>query len=149
MSKVFSVYHIVINTYCRRMTIPSSQKRALYSYINAIAINKGCKVLRINGTDNHIHILVKLAPTVALSSLVQEVKRCSSMWMHNNPNFQMFESWGKDYFAMSINPSIMESVEKYIDGQESHHTRRKLEEELKEMCLRMGIEWRDCFLADD
>lgn len=149
MSKVFSVYHIVISTYCRRMTIPASQKRSLYSYINAIVIDRKCKVLRINGIENHIHILLRLSPTIALSSLMQELKRATSKWMHKNPQFLDFESWGKDYFAMSINPSIVDSVAKYIDGQESHHTRRNFEDEVKEMCLRMGIEWKDCFLSDD
>lgn len=148
MSKVFSVFHIVINTYRRSMTIPSEHKKALYSYLNGIAVKKDCKILRINGIGNHIHILLKLNPTFALSSLVQELKRCSSMWLRNNPDFPDFVSWGKDYFAMSVNPSIIESVAAYIDGQESHHTRRKLEDELKEMCIGMGIEWRDCFLSD-
>ena len=146
MSKVFSVFHVVINTYRRRRTIPLEHKSTLYSYINTIVINKGCKVLRINGVENHVHILLRLTPTVALSSLVQELKRCSSMWLHGNPQFPLFESWGKDYFAMSINPSIVESVSTYIDRQEAHHSRRNFEDELKEMCVCMGIEWRDCYV---
>lgn len=143
MSKVFSVFHIVISTYRRRMTIPQKVKRQLYGYINGIVMNKDCEILRINGIDNHIHILLRLNPTIALSPLVQELKRCSSMWMHNNPAFSEFESWGKEYFAMSINPSIVDSVARYIDRQETHHANSDLENELREMCLRMGIEWRD------
>lgn len=86
------------------MTIPAGKKRALYSYINAIVIDRKCKVIRINGIENHVHILLRLNPTIALSSLMQELKRATSKWMHNNPQFPDFESWGKDYFAMSINP---------------------------------------------
>lgn len=131
------------------MTIPQDKKRTLYSYLNTIARNKGCEILRINGIGNHIHILLRLSPTMALSSFVKELKRCSSMWLNGNPDFPNFESWGKEYFAMSINPSIIENVSRYIDGQETHHAHRRFEDELKEMCIKMGFDWRDNLLSND
>ena len=33
MSTVNAIYHIVINTYCREMTIPESSSEEMYRYI--------------------------------------------------------------------------------------------------------------------
>lgn len=81
MSKTNSYFHIVINTYCRKMTITEERKKELYAYILGILNNKKCKLIRINGIGNHVHILLNLNPTIALSDIVKTIKQSSSLWM--------------------------------------------------------------------
>ncbi|MDE6125349.1 MAG: transposase [Muribaculaceae bacterium] len=101
MSKTSAIYHIVINTYCRKMTIPEIHKRELYQYIFGIIRNRNCGLYRINGIGNHIHMLVELHPSVALATLLQNIKQSSSIWLKQNDNFPRFEGWGKEYFAFT------------------------------------------------
>ncbi len=147
MSTVNNLLHIVINTHCRRMTIPEDHKRELYKYLYGIITKRNCKLLRMNGIGNHIHLLVDLNPTISLSEFTQALKQGSSRWLKENPAFPHFEGWGKEYFAFSISKSIQDSVIDYIINQESHHLHKAFEEELKSLTNGEGITWDDKLLT--
>ncbi len=80
MSKTVSLHHIVINTKNRNMTINAEHAEDMYRFITSIVKRNGCFLCRIGGIENHIHMLIDLAPTVALSHLVWDIKRSSSDW---------------------------------------------------------------------
>lgn len=63
---------------------------------------------------DHIHILIGLRPTQALSKLVQEVKRDSSEWINKNHFVQTRFAWQSGYGAFSYSKSHIENVSKYI-----------------------------------
>ena len=75
MSAVSSLFHIVINTLRRELTIPDEESEQLYRYIWSIVQSRNCRLLRINGIGNHVHILVELSPTVCLSDLVRDKEK--------------------------------------------------------------------------
>ncbi len=143
MSRVNSIYHIVINTYQRRMTIPEECKRDLYMYIYGIIRNKGGHVYRINGIGNHIHILVNIPSTLSLAQLMQSIKQSSSLWLSANPNFPQWEKWGKEYFADSKSYSHVPGIVNYIMGQEEHHRVKGFDDELKTLYADAGFDWHD------
>ncbi len=147
MSKVSAIFHIVINTYSRRMTIPEAKKEELYMYIHGIIKNNKCQLLRINGIGNHIHILVDINPTISLSQLVQAIKQSSSKWLKGQPQFPAFEGWGKEYFAFSVSQPVCENVKNYIIHQEQHHLGTSFENEMKDLLPRVGFEWNDHLLT--
>jgi putative transposase len=47
---------VVIVVKFRQSLIQKSWKDELYKYITGIVVNKGQKLLRINGVENHVHI---------------------------------------------------------------------------------------------
>ena len=47
MSAVSSIYHVVINTYRRQMTIPDETSEHLYRYIWSIVKSRGCRLYRV------------------------------------------------------------------------------------------------------
>ena len=138
MSKTCALYHVVINTHYRKMTIPESSKKELYKYLYGILTNKGCHTLRINGIGNHVHLLFDMPPTLSLSSVMQSLKQSSSRWMLRNPLFPFFEGWGKEYFAVSVSPSVKDSIINYIRNQETHHLKIGFEEEIETFYEEIG-----------
>jgi REP element-mobilizing transposase RayT len=142
MSKTSCLYHIVICTRNRKPTITESYKRELYAYIFGIIKAKNCKLIRINGIANHIHILVDLNPTIALSVFVQELKRSSSAWLQASPLFPLFEAWGHEYCAFSKSTADKTSVVEYIKNQEVHHKVKTFEDEMTDIGYIEGFEWQ-------
>ena len=143
MSHVCAIYHIVISTYCRRMTICEEHKRDMFKYIFGVIRRYNCYLYRMNGYGNHIHILLHLHPSVALATLVQSIKQGSSRWGKNDGRFAMFEGWGKEYFAATLSYDQLPSVIAYIRNQEGHHAFVSLEEESRELCKADGMVWYD------
>ncbi len=146
MSCSRSLFHIVINTYRRRMTIPESHCDDLYRYISGIILNKHSSVYSINGVGNHIHILLDLATSVALGDLIKEIKVSSNTWMKSSGNFPDFYRWGKEYYACSISPKNAPAVDEYIRNQKIHHRQSHFDDELRKLVINSGNQWNDNML---
>ena len=93
----------------------------------------------INGTDNHVHILLKLHPTIALSVLLKELKSYSSGWMKSigHTNF----GWQDGYGAFSYSISQIEPVLNYIKNQKNHHKVHSFDDELKSLAQQWNVSW--------
>ncbi|MBO4871076.1 MAG: transposase [Muribaculaceae bacterium] len=147
MSVTISLFHIVINTLGRKMTIPDETSEHMYKYIASIVKNKGCKLFRINGIGNHIHILVGLSSNIALSDIVRDIKQGSSKWAKQQTYFPNFRGWGKEYGAFSCSVRDIESIINYINNQRIHHRQNSFEQEYQDMVERSGLEWNDLRLT--
>ena len=141
MSFVKAIYHIVISTHNRQMTIPDETSEHLYRYITAIINSRKCVLYRINGIGNHIHMLVEVSPTVALSDLVRDIKQGSSKWAKQQTYFPMFRGWGKEYGAFSCSPRDKDMIINYIIKQREHHKTTSFDDEYKSMLDRAGLKW--------
>ncbi len=74
MSYVQLLYHIVIRTKANQLVLSLEHSDELYRYIWGIVKNKKSVLYRINGTEDHVHILLSLHPTIALSDFMREMK---------------------------------------------------------------------------
>ena len=143
MSAVSSMFHVVINTYRRQMTIPDETSEHMYRYIWSIIKSRNSRLYRINGTGNHIHMLIELSPTMALSDLVRDIKQGSSKWAKQQVYFPQFSGWGKEYGAFSVGRREKNVVVKYIINQREHHKSRTFEDEYRAIIEECGFEWND------
>lgn len=148
MSAVSSLFHIVINTLRREMTIPDADSEQMYRYITAIVKNRDCRLLRINGIANHLHLLVELSPTVCLSDLVRDIKQGSSKWAKQHPSFPAFNGWGKEYGAFSCIIRDKESIINHIKNQREHHKVKTFEDEYKQMIERAQLYHETAFESE-
>lgn len=144
MSAVTAIYHIVINTYRREMTLPLTSCDQLYRYIARVVQNSKSTLYAINGIENHIHLLVDLHPSVRLSDLVRDIKLSTSHWIkQNQDSFPQFAGWGKEYGAFTYALRDRDMVAEYIKNQHTHHQRETFENEYRKHLLNAGIEWND------
>jgi putative transposase len=86
-----------------------------------------------------LHILIKLHPSIALSTFVKELKAYSSSWMKKTmvPDF----GWQNGYGAFSYSKSMLPSVSKYIENQKEHHKTQTFKDEINLLKSQWGIEW--------
>jgi len=74
-------YHIVFSTKNRQNWIHRDIEATVWAYLGGIARAHGFALLCAGGIENHLHLLVKLPPNLALSKAVQSLKGGSSAWM--------------------------------------------------------------------
>lgn len=138
-SFICSCYHCVWSTCERRGLISGELRERLWSYMAAIARDEGMKALQVGGTDNHVHVLLSLPATIAVSHAVQILKSNSSKWARQIlPKYSLF-AWQEGYAASSVSASALPQVGQYIRRQEEHHRRRTFEEEFRAMLDKHGI----------
>ena len=144
MSAVTAIYHIVINTYRREMTLHLSSSDQLYRYIARVVQNSQSTLFAINGIENHIHLLINLHPSVRLSDLVRDIKLSTSQWIKQHHDiFPQFAGWGKEYGAFTYALRDKDMVANYIHNQRSHHQRESFEDEYRKHLQNAGIAWND------
>jgi len=104
------LYHIVFSTKDRRPFITSDYEVRLYDYLGGTIRKVGGISLELNGTEDHIHLLVKLRPDCALSTVLRDLKANATGWMHDVfPSLKDF-SWQRGYGAFTVSQSNVEAV---------------------------------------
>ena len=101
---------------------------------------KGCKIYRIGGMAEHIHIFVGLPSTLALASYVKQLKESTSHWLKNNPLFPNFEGWAEGYAGLSYGWHDKDMIVRYIMNQKEHHRYVSFQQEYQEWLEKEGRE---------
>ena len=138
------LYHIVFSTKERYSFITKDAKPRLYDYIGGTIRGIGGICLEIGGVEDHIHLLVKLKPTLSVPKFLQELKPNTTNWAKReiHPKFE----WQNGYGRFTIGESQIEVVRRYIQNQEEHHKKISFEEEFKDLLRKAGIEFDEKYL---
>lgn len=139
-------YQIVFSTKYRKPSINEENETELYKYIWGILKNKKCKLYRINGMPDHIHIFFDLHPTIALSNLIKDIKVASNLWMKESGLFSEFEEWQDGYGAFTYSNREKDMIIDYIKNQKQHHKKENFEQEFKRLLEENDIEYDEKYL---
>lgn len=126
-----SYHHIVFRTKNSIPSISETYETDVYKYIWGIIKNVGGHLYRINSMPDHVHLLVEIPPTIALSDFVKKIKQGSGNYMRSLPDkFPKFTAWGKSYCAITYSEKEKQNVINYIINQKEHHKKESFREEL-------------------
>jgi len=140
--------HIVFAVKKRENIIKKSFREELYKYITGIIQNKSQKLLAINGVADHIHILVGLEPSMALSDLVRDIKNNSSKFINEKRFVAGKFQWQEGFGAFSYSRSQRQKVIAYIESQEEHHKRTTFREEYLKILQKFDIEYNEKYVFE-
>ena len=137
--------HVIFGTKDRMPLIPPDIKPRLHAYMGGIVREIGGKAYVVNGTNDHIHLLISLPPALALSDAVRVLKANSSRWMRDEKKARRF-GWQPGYGAFSVSRSNVKTVAAYIETQEEHHRKISFRDEFVTFLKRHDIEFDERFL---
>jgi putative transposase len=140
------LYQIVYSTWNCEKVLDNYNREELFKYISGILNNKKCHLYRIGEVSDHLHILTHIHPTVALSSLVKEIKLASSEYIKNKKLFQNFSGWQEGYGAFTYSFKDKDRLIEYIKNQETHHQVKTFKEELIDLLTEHRIEFDEKYL---
>lgn len=133
------IYHIVFRTKNSRKTLNLSHSEDLYKYIWGIIRNKNGFLYRINGMEEHVHILCDLHPSIALADFVRDIKTASSLWLKQSGNFADFDGWADGYAGLTYSNKDKDVIIQYIKNQREHHKKISFEVEYRKLLEEHGI----------
>lgn len=140
------LYHFVFSTKYRQPTLVQSEKKRLFAYIHHLLTNKKCHLYRINGMEDHLHLLTHVHPMLAPSSLIKDIKLASSDFIKSERIFLGFNGWQDGYAAFTETIKDKERLIQYIKNQEEHHKKVSFIEEYKALLEEYEIEFDPKFL---
>ena len=147
MSYTNLLYHIVIRTKRSEPTIPIDHERDLYMYFFTFIKAYDCRIYRIGGMPDHIHLLVSMRSTLCLADFMRDMKTATSKFMKSHKeDFPMFDRWESEYFACTVSPGQKDAVIEYIKNQKEHHKGVNSRDEILRLCRENGIEVEERYI---
>jgi len=138
--------HITFSTKNRTPLIPEAIEADLYAYIGGICRRMDSPLLAMGGTADHVHMMVSLGKTVALSGLMLEVKRDSSKWIKDKNAALREFTWQDGYFGFSIGESGVDALRAYIANQKEHHKSIDFKDEVRAFLKKYSVEWDERYI---
>ncbi len=137
------LYHLIFRTKDSRKTLVVNHSRDLYAYIMGYINNRKCTLYRINGMEDHVHILCDLHPTIALADYIRDLKTSSSVWLKQTGRFPFFTGWADGYAALTYAWMDKDRIVRYIMRQQEHHKTETFEDELRRLLIEQGVQIDD------
>jgi len=150
MANTFSQIYIqaVFAVSNRESLLKPAFKEEVYKYISGIVRNQGQKLISINGIADHVHILIGLRPPITLADLMRDIKADSSNFINKHKWVHGRFSWQDGYGAFSYGHSQLDTVIRYIQNQEKHHSRRTFKHEYLALLRKFDIAFDEKYVFD-
>jgi putative transposase len=140
--------HCVFTPRGKASLLTDSIRERVHKYIYGIIKEKKCFPVAINGTKDHIHILVGFGPTVCLSDLVRDIKRSSALYINNELKSNYRFSWQEGFGAFTVGYRELDHVYKYILNQEEHHRVKNFRNEYHQILDDNGVDYINNYLFE-
>jgi putative transposase len=126
-------YHFAWSTYSRMAMIHRNIRSQLLNIVNEETKKRGGWPIRHNAMPDHVHLLIRLPPTMKVSEFIGQVKGATAHRVNEEirPSFKL--QWQEGYGVLTLRKDELEKVSRYIDNQETHHQQGKLSELLEMM----------------
>lgn len=140
------IYQVVFSTKQREQVLEKENRTELYKYIWGVLKNHNCHVYRINGVEDHLHIVTHLHPSIALAFLIKSIKIASSSFIREKKLFKNFKGWQAGYGAFTYTINEKDRLIDYVKNQENHHKSISFYDEYKALLKEHQIEFDEKYL---
>lgn len=123
----------VWSTKGRLCWLQSPLEARVYAAIAAKAQELGAIVHAVEGTEDHVHLVVSVPPKIALSEFIGLVKGNSSHFVNHVvvPDFHF--AWQGEYGVQSLGGKDLPAVVNYVKKQKEHHLQGRTWEKLEQV----------------
>ena len=138
--------HIIFAVKHRRALIRDKWKSELFAVIGNLINETGCKTIIVNGTEDHVHCLLRLKPDLSVSLVVKNAKSKSSKWVNESGILDSRFEWQAGFGAFSYSKSQLPDVIKYIQTQEEHHKKLTFLEEYVQFLKKFEVDYDERYI---
>jgi putative transposase len=140
--------HCVFAPKGRESLLNDSINEKIHKYIYGIIKGQGCFPVNINGTKDHIHILMGFKPEIAIADLIRDIKRSSSLYLNEHVKSPFRFSWQEGYGAFTVGYRDLDRIFHYISEQQEHHKGKRFREEYMQLLIDEGVDYKPEYLYE-
>ncbi len=130
-NKVYLFIHVITCVKNKEPLLTKPVRTVLFAHIKKHAVEGGINVLSVNGTEDHMHVVVQMMPTQNLAQVMKSIRTESAAWINESRFIKSPFEWEESFAALSVSPSSVKQVLDYIEKQEEHHKTKTLDSELE------------------
>ncbi len=134
-------FHVVFSTKNRDPIISPALEQELYPYIAGIIKGEEGILLKIGGTENHVHLVTRFKPRHVIPDMLQKIKANSSKWINEHKKINSRFSWQGGYGIFSVSESQLPRTIEYVGNQKKHHQQVTFKEEFIGFLEKNGVQY--------
>ncbi|MBX3720689.1 MAG: IS200/IS605 family transposase [Turneriella sp.] len=112
-------FHIVWHTKNNYPYLTEDVLKYIDKLSRRICRQQSCEVLELNGTEDHLHLLIRCSKWISIPDLMWAIKGKSSYEISRQEGCNLF--WQSGYALFSVSEKDIPNVRKYILNQKHHH----------------------------
>ena len=124
-------FHFVWSAKNRLPLVTSAVEARLHPYIGAKCKELGYSLYAVNGTEDHLHVLIELTPTQLIADAARNLKGASSHYINKVSGLGDMLYWQDGYGVVSLRKAEVPKIVAYIQKQKEHHTSGKISDILE------------------
>ena len=144
----YVLLHVIFSTKDRQSFLKPRIRPDVHAYLATVARNKGCEAYRVNGVEDHVHLVIRLSRTITIANLVSALKTSSSQSIKKQWSSLSQFSWQRGYGIFSVGPTYKDALCKYIDEQEEHHRGISFQDEFRKLLRKYGVSFDEAYVWD-
>ena len=124
---VFKMHvHLVFVAKYRRRVFDGDAVQRLRTIFAKVCAGFEAHLIKMDGEDDHVHLLVEYPPKLAVSALVNSLKGVSSRLLRKErpdirDRYWKGVLWSPSYFASSCGGAPISIIRQYIEQQQTPH----------------------------
>ena len=124
--------HLTWHTKCDTPVLVDTVEDRTHHYLRHRALQTpGVIVHEVGGTDNHVHLVVSIPPTVAIADWIGELKGACSHHINHEVCNRKVLAWQDGYGVVSFGTRDLPWVVSYVRNQKDHHAEAHTHERLE------------------
>ena len=128
MPYVICYYHVIWATKYRQNLISQQIEPVLFSTIRHKSSQLKSDLHAVNAANDHVHVAVEIAPSIAIAEWVRQVKAVSARIINREfPDLESSFYWQGSYCILSFGKKALPFVVRYIENQKDRHKNDDLE----------------------
>jgi putative transposase len=125
------VYHFVWATKNREPFLSPAIEGRVFPYLGTKCRELNYNLFAVNGTADHLHVLLGLGPAMVVADAAKNLKGASSHYINNESGLEEHLYWQDGYGVITLRQSEIPQVARYIEKQKEHHRTGKVSELLE------------------
>ena len=116
------LYHLVWTTKSREPLLSPNVEPVIHGFLRSKAIGLGGTLSALDGSADHVHMVVAIPPAIAVARFVGQIKAVASTKFNKSgmgPDF----FWQEEYGAFSFDGKRLANFIDYVERQKEHHVR--------------------------
>ncbi|CAN5234956.1 IS200/IS605 family transposase [soil metagenome] len=140
--------HIIFSTKNRQPLIDASIEKELHYYLAGLCTELECYPIKIDGYDDHVHIVCSLSKKIALMTFMEKIKSHSSKWIKTKSESYENFYWQGGYGAFSVREADLPRLIAYLNNQHEHHKKVTFKEEYISFLKDYRVDYDERYLWD-
>jgi putative transposase len=119
-------YHLVWSTKERQPLLMAAVEPFAFEVMHSKAVQLDAVVFALNGTENHVHLVVAMPPRHAAAEFVRQVKAVTSYRINQERISPIPFYWQNEYGLFTFDEKRLPHYVRYVERQKEHHAQQQV-----------------------